>query len=325
MKYDALWPYVTALLYYTGFPTCKAMSEALQNISHDRLNRMLHGSWSANFLLDWVIRLLFRVAGGWLTIDDTIIEKPHAKRTFETFWVYSHTHKKPVWGISVVLLVWSNGQLRIPLGFRVWKKAGPSKIDLALDLLSYARNRLKVKPEMVLFDSWYPAKRLLKRLDDYGWMYICQLKKNRNFNGVALSEKCQPYWSQVGYLSCTSRVFVVKHHKKYFACNRLSLAGRDVRRLYKRRQDVEEVIRCLKSSLDAEGCQVGYLRKKSVRKQEPQHGPQEHHIALCLVAYAVIEADRQGHDVSWRKYRQRFIFQRDSLKSPALSVLIDSA
>ena len=75
--------------------------------------------------------------------------------------------------MSVVLLVWTDGHVRIPLAFRVWQKGGASKDDLALELLSYARNRLKGKPHFVLFDSWYPSKKLLKRLRDYGWYFVC--------------------------------------------------------------------------------------------------------------------------------------------------------
>jgi len=37
--------------------------------------------------------------------------------------------------VSVVLLVWTDGQIRIPLAFRVWHKGGSSKYDLALELL----------------------------------------------------------------------------------------------------------------------------------------------------------------------------------------------
>ena len=53
--------------------------------------------------------------------------------------------------------MWTDGQIRIPIGFRVWKKGGPSKFELALELLSYARNRLSSRPQFVLFDSWYPS------------------------------------------------------------------------------------------------------------------------------------------------------------------------
>ena len=54
---------------------------------------------------------------------------------------------------------------------RLWRPGGPSKIELALELLSYARNHLHCRPEYVLFDAWYPSRRLLKRLRDYGWYF----------------------------------------------------------------------------------------------------------------------------------------------------------
>jgi hypothetical protein len=117
--------------------------------------------------------------------DDTVVEKPYAKRLNEAGWVGSSQRNKAVYGVSGVLLVWTEGQLRIPIGFRVWKKGGPSKFELALELLSYARNRL-CKPQFVLFDSWYPSKALLKRIGDYGWYFGCRLKKNRCFEGAPL-------------------------------------------------------------------------------------------------------------------------------------------
>jgi hypothetical protein len=58
------------------------------------------------------------------------------------------------------------GRVRIPLAFRLWHKGGPSKFTLALEVPGYARNRLRCKPQFVLFDSWYPSKPLLKRLRD---------------------------------------------------------------------------------------------------------------------------------------------------------------
>jgi hypothetical protein len=57
---------------------------------------------------------------------------------------------------------------------------------VAFALLSYARNRLKCTPQLVLFDSWSPSKRLRKRLRDSGGYLVCQLKKNRRFDGSPL-------------------------------------------------------------------------------------------------------------------------------------------
>ena len=86
------------------------------------------------------------------------IPKPFATAIEGLAWVYSSQERKPVYGLSLVLLVWTNGTLRIPLGMRLWRRGGPSKYELALELLSYARNRLHCRPAYVLFDAWYPSQ-----------------------------------------------------------------------------------------------------------------------------------------------------------------------
>ena len=176
---EPLWIYLMALLYFTNITTCSAMADALDSASHDQLTRMLQGAWSGHILLNLALRALFTVAGGYLLVDDTVVEKPYARLLGEAAWVWSSKQRKVVFGVSIVLLVWTDGQVRIPLAFRLWHKGGASKFDLALELLSYARNRLRCKPQFVLFDSWYPSKKLLKRLRDDGGYFVCPLKKNR--------------------------------------------------------------------------------------------------------------------------------------------------
>jgi len=83
-------------------------------------------------------------------------------------------------------LVWTDGPIRIPLAFRVWQKGGAATYDLAWALRRYARNRLRCTPAFGLFDSWYPSKKLLKRIRDYGWYFVCQLQQNRRFESRAL-------------------------------------------------------------------------------------------------------------------------------------------
>jgi putative transposase len=153
---EPIWTYLTALLYCTEVSTCLAIAQALETASHDRLTRMLKGRWSGQTLLDGALRTLFTVMGGELIIDDTIVEKPYAVLLEEAAWVWSTKQNQVVFGLPVVLLVWTNGPVRIPLACRIWQKGGPSKFDLALELLSYARNRLRVHPRFVLFDAWYP-------------------------------------------------------------------------------------------------------------------------------------------------------------------------
>jgi DDE superfamily endonuclease len=152
-----IWLYLTALLYYRTSVSCVALAEALETVSHDRLTRMLQSDWSGHTLLDVVCRTLFAWERGFLIIDDTVLAKPFATAIESLEWVYSSQEHKPVYGLSLVLLVWTNGFLRIPLGVRLWHRGAPSKYALALELLSYARNRLRCRPDYVLFDAWYPS------------------------------------------------------------------------------------------------------------------------------------------------------------------------
>ena len=153
-----VWLYLTALVYYRTSGSCVAVAEALETVSHDRLTRMLQGNWSGQTLLDLAVRTLFTWKRGYLIIDDTVIPKPFATAMEGLAWVFSSQEHKPIYGFSLVLLVWTNGTFRIPLGLRLWHKGGPSKYVLALELLSYARNRLRCHPEYVLFDAWFPRK-----------------------------------------------------------------------------------------------------------------------------------------------------------------------
>ena len=175
---ELLWLYLTAWLYYRTSARGVASAEALQTASHDRLARRLQGDWSGHTLLELAFRTLFVWERGYLILDDTVIPKPFATTTDGLAWVSSSQERKPVYGLSLVLLVWTNGTLRIPLGIRLWHKGGPSKYVLALAWPSAARNRLRCRPESGLFDAWSPSKALLKRIRDYGWYFVCRLKKN---------------------------------------------------------------------------------------------------------------------------------------------------
>jgi putative transposase len=315
---EPLWVYLMALLYFTNITTCVAIADAFDSASHDQLTRMLQGTWSGQTLFNLALRILFAVAGGDLILDDTVVEKPYARLLGEAAWVWSSKQRKVVFGVSVVLLVWTDGQVRIPLGYRVWHKGGASKFDLALELLSYARNRLKCQPQFVLFDSWYPSNKLLKRLRDYGGYFVCQLKKNRPFDGRALhAYRQQPYWQAVGALRGGLKVFVVRYRRKYYATNRLTLTAKEVRTLYRKRQEVEEVIKVLKSQLSLEACQGGYKRRGAAPVQSPPRA-QEHHIALCLIAYLVVERERLDQGVTWRKLKRHLILTGRQVPLPAL-------
>jgi putative transposase len=188
------------------------------------------------------------------------------------------------------------------------------KYVLALELLSYARNRLRCRPEYVLFDAWYPSKALLNRIRDYGWYFVCRLKKNRRFNGHAVrAYRRHPYWAATGRLTGGLKVLVVRHDAKYYATNRLMLPAAEVRRLYRFRSQLEEVIRVCKDQLSLTGCQA-----RSERAQL-------HHITCCLVAFCVLEWERHERQLSIYQLKRQLSFKGRSLALPSLERLRQAA
>lgn len=309
-----IWLYLTALLYYRTSASCVALAEALETVSHDRLTRMLQADWSGQTLLESACRMLFVWERGYLILDDTVIPQPFATAMEGLAWVFSSQERRPVLGFSLVLLVWTNGILRIPLGIRLWHKGGPSKYELALELLSYARNRLRCRPEYVVFDAWYPSKALLKRIRDYGWYFVCRLKKNRRFNGRPLrAYRHHPYWAERGWLTGEVCVLVVRYGAKYYATNRLTLPAGEVRRVYRVRAHIEEVIRVCKDQLGLSGCQA-----RSERAQR-------HHITCCLVAFCVLERERHAQGLSIYKLKRQLSFKGRAFVLPALERLRSAA
>ena len=49
-----------------------------------------------------------------------MVAKPYACLLGEAAWVWSQKDRKVLFGVSVVLLVWPDDQIRIPLAFHVW-------------------------------------------------------------------------------------------------------------------------------------------------------------------------------------------------------------
>ena len=121
---ETILTYLTAILCFTAIRTCTAMAESLKTVSHDRLTGMLKGDWSGHELVETTLKALFMPVGGYLIIDDTVVEKPYSTESEEASWVWSVRQKKSVFGIHPVLPVWTDGNAEAVLSYRVWKKGG---------------------------------------------------------------------------------------------------------------------------------------------------------------------------------------------------------
>lgn len=240
--------------------------------------------------------------------------KPFASPREELAWGFSSRARKPVWGLSVVLLIWPNGPRRLPLGFRLWHPGGPSQYELAVELLSDARNRWCCRPAYGLFEAWYPVQKLRKRIRDYGWSFVCRIKKNRRFKGKAVRHyRRHPYWAEIGWLNGGSKVLVVRHGKKSSATHRLTLTAPEACRQYRFRSHIAEGSRFCKDQRGLTGCQA---RSRVA---------QEHHLTCCLLAVCVRARERHDRGLSIYKLKRRLRYRGRSFSLPALELLREAA
>ncbi len=180
------WLYLTALLSCRTASRGVAFAEALATVSHDRLTRLLQAKWSGHTRLEWAYRTRFVRQGGDLILDDPVMPTPFASALEGLAGVFSSQERRPGSGFSLVLLVWTDGRRRSPLGLRLWRRGGPSKDELALAWRRDARHRLCCRPASGRFDAWDPASRRLKRRRAEGGDVVGRRKKPRRFNGQAL-------------------------------------------------------------------------------------------------------------------------------------------
>jgi hypothetical protein len=120
-----VWLYLTALLYDRTSTNCMAVAEGLKTVSDDRLTRPPQADWSGQTFIESGCRTLFVCERGYLILDDTVIPKPFATAIECLAWVFSSQERKPMYGLSLVLLVWTDETLWIPLGLSLWRKGGP--------------------------------------------------------------------------------------------------------------------------------------------------------------------------------------------------------
>lgn len=296
-----LLPYLKGLLTVSEDATCTAMARVLgEKFSHDYLSRILkdRGLEWKTLLSSFLFRIFGKLRDGFLIIDDTVIDKSFAKVIENISWMFCSKKNKSVLGLNIVVLVWSNGIITIPLAFKIWKKdSKKSKYDLSLELLSYAKNFLKISPKYVAFDSWYGSRKILKRLQEYRWKFVCQIKKNRKFNSVQLKfYKKHPYWMEQGTIDGNYKVLIVRHGKKYFATNDLELSKKELLGRYKTRWTIETLFRMLHDKLGIGECQARSLKAQTA------------HLHLCMMGFILLEKEKQEAGKTWYQLRREYRF-----------------
>lgn len=296
--------YLIGLLYRNTRTSCVSLALLCAQVSHDTLRRVLYQKvpWSRR-LWDTFVQGLVQM-GGYLVIDDTSWER-FTRVSEAVRWVWSSSVGKPVWGMQVVLLLWTDGKWKVPVGIRIWRKGGPSKVELAIGLLRQARRR-GLQPAYVLSDSWYAAAEIMNLLDGWGWGYVLRLKSNRKFGEHSLRTTWpHRYGHARGELRGVEHpVLVVKDGRRYWGTNALTLTVREVKAHYSHRQQIEETFRLLKQEFGWGNC--------SCQKQQAQWT----HLHLGLYALVLTQQTAFAQGQSMYAFRHS-LFLRSIPQNPS--------
>lgn len=283
--------------------TCTELSKVSpeNTMAHDAATRMLSREKLTPSILWKNTKHCVDPNSGYLIVDDSLLEKPSSKHTDLVHWQYSGARHDTMPGIGLVNLLWTNDLgWHIPVDFRIYDKPtdGKTKNDHFQDMIKLAHHR-GLKPEYVLFDTWYASVKNLKCLDRLEFKWITQLPKDRIVSTAPkeyyrLDKLDIPKQGLKVHLKAYGFIKVFKKVSKergieYFATNDINLTMSDVERIYSRRWKVEEYHQGLKQQCGIAKCQA--RKQRSLRN----------HIWCSIHAFVSLEIHRINTGTTWQE------------------------
>lgn len=119
---------VAGLCVLSKKPTARSIAATLGVVSHDAVTRMLtHTCWNATLLMEALLNQAMVLTTGTmlpscLILDDVVIPKPFARWIAAAYWDWDHAAGRKVFCHRIVVVVWTNGVLVIPVAFALWHK-----------------------------------------------------------------------------------------------------------------------------------------------------------------------------------------------------------
>lgn len=308
--------YVAGLILLDVHQTQTRVTYVLPARCHDALNRLLRLTpLSTRALMGRLIAWAQRLGAGYLSLDDVIVEKAFAKRLPWAGWTYSAAKKRQVYGLHIVVLVWSSFERRwrIPVAFRLWrpkkrcaKHDYRTKLQLAEVMLKEVI-ALGLRFEYIAFDTHYTAgwfTKMLGRLE-CPWIGTLDPKTHVVWHGRKqrvdeLAQRLHLKWRKTLQLRALAlRVYAPKYgdlrlvvtrnrhgNFEYIVSNEQAA---DLTTLVKRKRSrwsVETVFRDTKQFAGFGACQC-WVDQAMVR-----------HVALVFLSFVVLQMLRQSGEDS---------------------------
>ena len=220
---------------------------------------------------------LAKTHAGYLVIDDTKNPKYGLKHLSKNLKILTNGATRH--GYEVVLLLWVVPKLgRFPIALALSHKYTQTPPVFALKAMGILRNSYKLRPKAVLADGAYSTDAALKRLTDYGWVFIMRSKNTRIVSGVQVKKLIpRGFGEATGFLKNGTKVKVMRSEKHFLFCNRMMLKRQAIKALYRLRWKVEEVFRVLKSKLNLGSCQQHSMRAQGI------------FVSACLLLFSHLE------------------------------------
>ena len=175
---------IAAQRVYTCTEAARCQPEDAKAPAHDAFTRLLSRQPPDTAALWREVEPLVQKDVGILVLDDTTLDKPHGRKIELVTRHWSGKHRRVVWGINLITLLWSDGSRALPCDCRIYDKpleGGKTKNEHFQEMLQSAKER-GFAPSMVCFDGWYSSLENLKAVRSYDWHFLTRLKHNRQVN-----------------------------------------------------------------------------------------------------------------------------------------------
>jgi hypothetical protein len=291
---------------FTCTEAAKCQPSGIDSPSHDAFTRLLQRQPPDTDALWNEVNDIVQLQNGFLVADDTLLDKPYAKKMDLVHRQWSGKQHRIVNGINVCTLLWTNGSAMIPVDFRIYdiKSDCKTKNDHFQDMLHRAKER-GFEPSLILFDSWYASVDNLKIIRRYGWHWLTRLKKNRLVNpddtkNIQIQEIEIPSEGRIVHLKAYGFIKVFKivtedDDIEYWATDVLEMDEAKREKMGGYSWKIEEYHRGIKQFCGVERCQA--------RNGQSQRA----HIMFSLRAFLRLEVERLKTGISWFETKRRIM------------------
>jgi len=277
--------YAKGIVLTMGKKSCEEMGNFLC-LSHDKIYRsMMFISCNISFVQELSLQIIKEYAkefSGWLVIDDTAITKVYSKLIQGVVWMYNVLVGKEQKQFNILVLVWTNGSITIPLDFLFWYPKHScdqykTKSELAIELLK--KWWFKVPSKGLLGDGHFSTQTLLNFCKQKEIPLVAKFSSNRKIisaDGISAQIKHHPglklqrnqrsktikiLWHGMT-LFCTSHKRKNKNNEYNFVyyISTVRKAPKEYIKLYGLRWEIEKMFRTMKQSLGLKDCSA---RKKA--------------------------------------------------------------